>query len=72
MRELLGLSLGFSGGICSLQWQINPILCWHRGNWVEGPDMDPFHVSAADATHLRSGVLWVLPKLFRLNTFVGP
>ena len=20
---------------------LNPILCWHRGNWVEGSDMEP-------------------------------
>jgi len=49
-------SLGFSGGICLLQclsqWSLSPILCWHWGNWGEGPDMDPFH----DATHLRSDV----------------
>lgn len=50
---------------------LNPILCWHWGNWAEGPDIDLFHVAAEDATHLGSGVSRVLPKLFRLNIFAG-
>lgn len=47
------------------------ILCWHLGNGVEGPNIDPLSTSAEDATHLRSGVWWVLPKLFRLNISMG-